>query len=75
MNAEEEAISPNVTIPFANAWPADPRIVKAVMFVPNSDSRKTTGPRDRPAEIVLGTMCRAARPAEHTDIENDAQST
>jgi hypothetical protein len=48
-NADDEAISPNVTTPFANAWPADPRIVKAVMFVPKSDSRKTSGPSERPA--------------------------
>ena len=49
MNADEEAISPKVTMPLANAWPAEPRIVNAVMFVPKSDSRKTTGPSDRPA--------------------------
>ena len=36
-------------MPFANAWPDAPRIEKAVMFVPKSDSRKTTGPSERPA--------------------------
>ena len=38
-----------MTIPLANAWPAEPRMVKAVMFVPKSDSRNTAGPSDRPA--------------------------
>jgi hypothetical protein len=49
MNAEEDAIRPKVTMPFANACPAEPRMVNAVMFVPNNDSRKTAGPRERPA--------------------------
>ena len=53
--AEEEAIKPNVTMPFANAWPADPRIVNAVMFVPNSDSRNTAGPSERPARKYSST--------------------
>ena len=48
-NADADAISPKVTMPLAKAWPAEPRIVKAVMLVPNSDSRNTTGPRERPA--------------------------
>ncbi len=48
-NADEEAMSPNVTTPLANAWPAEPRIVNAVMLVPKSDSRKTIGPSARPA--------------------------
>ena len=48
-SADEDAIRPNVTTPFANAWPADPRIVNAVMFVPKSDSRNTAGPSARPA--------------------------
>ena len=48
-NADEDAISPNVTMPFANACPAEPRIVNAVMLVPNSDSRNTAGPSARPA--------------------------
>ena len=49
MKAEEDAISPNVRMPLANACPADPRIVNAVMLVPKSDSRKTAEPSDRPA--------------------------
>ena len=49
MSAEEEAISPNVTIPLAKAWPEAPRIENAVMFAPKSDSRNTAGPSDRPA--------------------------
>ena len=48
-NADEDAISPKVTMPLANAWPAEPRIVNAVMFVPKSDSRNTAGPSERPA--------------------------
>ena len=47
--AEEEAIKPKVTIPFANAWPDAPRMENAVILAPNSDSRKTAGPSDRPA--------------------------
>jgi hypothetical protein len=47
--AEEEAIMAYVTIPLWKACPDDPRIVKAVMFVPNSDRRKTNGPSERPA--------------------------
>ena len=49
MNAEDDAISPKVTMPFAKECPAEPRIVNAVMFVPNKDSRKTAGPSERPA--------------------------
>ena len=49
MNADDEAISPKVTTPFANACPDEPRIVNAVMLVPNSDSRNTNGPSARPA--------------------------
>jgi hypothetical protein len=41
IRADDEAISPNVTMPLLNAWPDDPRIAKAVMFAPNSDRRKT----------------------------------
>ena len=48
-SADEDAISPNVTMPFANACPDAPRIENAVMFVPKSDSRNTVGPSDRPA--------------------------
>ena len=48
-NADEDAINPNVTMPFENAWPAEPRIVNAVMLVPKSDSRNTSGPSARPA--------------------------
>ena len=47
--ADDDAISPKVTMPLAKAWPAEPRIVNAVMFVPNSDSRNTAGPSERPA--------------------------
>ncbi len=47
--ADEEAIRPNVRMPLANAWPAEPRMVNAVMFVPKSDSRNTAGPSERPA--------------------------
>ncbi len=54
-SAEEDAINPNVTTPFANACPADPRIVNAVMLVPNSDSRKTAGPSERPARKYSST--------------------
>ncbi len=48
-SADEEAISPYVTMPLEKAWPDAPRIENAVMFVPNSDSRKTAGPIVRPA--------------------------
>ena len=48
-NADDDAMSPKVTMPFVKAWPADPRIVNAVMFVPNRESRNTIGPSDRPA--------------------------
>ncbi len=41
-SADEDAINPYVTIPFAKACPEAPR-------VPNNDSRTTTGPSDRPA--------------------------
>src|SRR5688572_3961139 len=44
---DDEAMRPKVTIPLLNAWPDDPRIANAVMLVPNSDSRNTTGPSDR----------------------------
>ena len=30
-----------------NAWPDEPRIENAVMFVPNRESRNTYGPSDR----------------------------
>ena len=36
-------------MPFENAWPDDPRIEKAVMLVPKSDSTNTNGPMLRPA--------------------------
>ena len=49
MSADDEAISPKVTMPFAKPCPAEPRIVNAVMLVPNSDNRNTVGPSDRPA--------------------------
>ncbi len=48
-NADDEAIKPKVTTPLAKACPAEPRMVKAVMLVPKSDSRNTIGPSDRPA--------------------------
>ena len=42
-------------MPLAKAWPDAPRIENAVMFVPNSDSRNTTGPeRAAGQEIVFG---------------------
>ena len=34
-------------MPLAKAWPDEPRIAKAVMFVPKSDIRKTKGPSER----------------------------
>jgi hypothetical protein len=46
-SADDEAIKPNVTIPFENACPDDPRIANAVMFVPKSEKRKTNGPSER----------------------------
>ena len=49
MTPEDEAMSPNVRMPFPNACPAEPRIVNAVMFVPKSESRNTEGPSVRPA--------------------------
>ena len=49
ISADEDAISPNVTMPLANEWPEAPRIENAVMLAPNSDSRKTAGPSERPA--------------------------
>ena len=56
-SAEEEAISPKVTMPLAKAWPEAPRMENAVMLVPNSDSRNTVGPSERPGEeIVLGVV-------------------
>jgi hypothetical protein len=44
---DDDAIRPNVTIPFEKAWPDDPRIAKAVMFVPKRENRKTNGPNER----------------------------
>ena len=63
-------------MPLANAWPAEPRIVNAVMFVPKSDSRNTTGPSDAAGqEVVLGFVIR--RPAvaerEDADVEDDRE--
>jgi hypothetical protein len=49
ISADDDAIRPNVTMPFAKAWPEAPRMENAVMFAPKSDSRNTTGPSDRPA--------------------------
>jgi hypothetical protein len=49
MSAEDDAINPYVTIPFENACPAEPKMVNAVMLVPNSDSKNTAGPNDLPA--------------------------
>jgi hypothetical protein len=40
-NAEDDAINPKVTMPLLNACPEEPRMVNAVMLVPNNDSRKT----------------------------------
>jgi hypothetical protein len=54
-NADDDAISAKVTMPFEKAWPAEPRMVNAVMLVPNSDSRKTTGPSERPARKYSST--------------------
>ena len=48
-SADEDAISPKVTMPLAKAWPEAPRMENAVMFVPNSESRNTVGPSERPA--------------------------
>ena len=48
-SAEEDAINPYVTMPLAKACPDAPRMENAVMFVPNSESRNTVGPSDRPA--------------------------
>jgi hypothetical protein len=44
---EEEAIRPKVTTPLVNAWPEEPRMANAVMFVPKSENRKTNGPSER----------------------------
>ena len=44
---DDDAIRPKVTIPLLKAWPEEPRIANAVMFVPNSDIRNTNGPSDR----------------------------
>jgi hypothetical protein len=46
-SADDEAIKPNVTIPFEKAWPDEPRIANAVMFVPNNENKNTNGPSDR----------------------------
>ena len=54
-SAEGEAIRPKVTIPFAKAWPDEPRMAKAVMFVPNSDIRNTNGPSERLARKKSST--------------------
>ena len=48
-SADADAMRPKVTMPFENAWPEAPRMENAVMFVPNSDSRNTAGPSERPA--------------------------
>ncbi len=48
-SADDDAIRPKVMMPLANAWPDAPRIENAVMLAPNSDSRNTAGPSDRPA--------------------------
>jgi len=46
-NAEDDAISPKVHDPVGEGVPEEPRIVKAVMFVPKSDIRNTNGPSER----------------------------
>jgi hypothetical protein len=44
---DDDAIKPNVTMPLLKAWPDDPRIANAVMFVPKSENKKTNGPSER----------------------------
>jgi hypothetical protein len=44
-----------VTIPLLKAWPELPRMAKAVMLVPNSESRNTNGPSDRRARKKSST--------------------
>ena len=44
---DDEAIRPKVTMPLVKAWPDEPRIAKAVMFVPKSDKEKRMGPSER----------------------------
>jgi len=39
--ADDEAINPKVTMPLLKAWPDEPSMAKAVMFVPKSEKRKT----------------------------------
>ncbi len=75
-NADADAIRPKVTMPLAKAWPAEPRIVNAVMLVPKSDSRKIDRPeRAAGQEEVLGLAI--GRPAvaerEDADVEDDRE--
>ena len=74
-NADDDAISPNVTMPLAKAWPDEPRIVNAVMLVPKSDSRNTAGPeRAAGEEVILGVARRRDRAErEDADVENDGE--
>jgi hypothetical protein len=44
---DDDAIKPKVTMPLLNAWPDDPRMANAVMFVPKSENRNTNGPSER----------------------------
>ena len=61
-------------MPLAKAWPEAPRIENAVMFVPNSDSRKTVGPeRAAGQEVLLGARGADLRGAkrEDADVEHE----
>jgi hypothetical protein len=49
MSADDDAMSPKVTMPLLNAWPEEPRIANAVIFAPNREKRITNGPSERPA--------------------------
>src|SRR4026208_741115 len=60
ISAEEDAIRPYVTMPLANACPDAPRIEKAVMLAPKSESRNTAGPSERPARKKSSALRRPA---------------
>jgi hypothetical protein len=69
MRAEDDAISPYVTMPLAKAWPEAPRIEKAGMLVPTGDRRKTVAPRPRPARNIVFGVRRAGPGAEGKDAD------
>ena len=58
-------------MPLLKAWPDEPRIEKAVMLVPNSDSTNTNGPSERPARKKSSAPARRFGTTEGEDADVD----